>query len=239
MTVRNRIMRWVLPVAILSVPVPASAQDGGDGTIPSTVDINALIEETQIVSDNPDLMDLVWWLPPVFWAASLAGDQTTGADELEEIENVVAPYTMVAASQGRIGPFGGVAWLEPDVLRSTIVLIDSRGVEYKPLADTDVSPDARNLTAMMSPILASVAGPIGANLNFFFFPATDQSGRMIADPASTGSLSIRIASETYDWQLPLGSVLPPKECPVDQVRMKGNWDYCPYHGDKLVFIDQR
>jgi hypothetical protein len=56
----------------------------------------------------------------------------------------------------------------------------------------------------------------------------------LADPLSEGSLSIRIGEQSFDWKLPLGSLMPPKMCPKDKEILNGAWIYCPWHGEKLV-----
>jgi len=33
--------------------------------------------------------------------------------------------------------------------------------------------------------------------------------------------------------MPLACLMPDKYCPVDDLKMKGDWLFCPYHGVKL------
>lgn len=212
----------------------ANVQNDAGIVTGSSIDIMALVADTQKVSTNQEVMDLVWWLPIEFWQATAAQEPSMTDKDLRELEDVLSPYTIVAVAFGNIGPFGGIKWLDRDDLRQKLALVDADGNEYAPYTSENVSPDANNLVAVLSAYFASVLGPIGDNLNFFFFSANGVSGERIADASQEGSFSVRLASETYEWDLPLGSVLPPKKCPVDDEPMPGNWQYCPFHGRKLV-----
>ena len=59
----NRSTRFTAPIftaILLSLSLGAHADDW-------KVSVNDLIDETQRVSDHPDRLGLVWWLPDEFW----------------------------------------------------------------------------------------------------------------------------------------------------------------------------
>jgi len=234
---KSRPIGLMISVATIGLLSTVGLTYGADRGRPlSDIDIVAMVAETQKQSPDPDVMDLVWWLPLEFWQASMAQEGSLTEKDLQDVAEVLSPYTMVSVAFGALGPFGGVTWLDPELLRQKTVLVDADGNEYRPYPSAEVGPDARNLISMMQPMLGSLLGAMGENFNFFFFPADGVSGKPIADPSRKGSFSVKVGDKTYEWRLPLGSVLPPQKCPVDDEPMPGNWQYCPWHGKKLVVV---
>ena len=72
------------------------------------VDINALVQETQKMSDRSGEMTLIWWIPEEFWQASFQQDPNMTAAQTEEFIKVLRPYMLIVAVDGNIGSFGGV-----------------------------------------------------------------------------------------------------------------------------------
>lgn len=198
------------------------------------VNLNNLINETQQMSEAPDEMTLVWWVPTEFWEASMAQDGTVASDEIDDFVKVLTPYTVVFAVDGTMGEFGGITYVSEKKIRKTIRLVDSKGERHAPLAKEDVNPDAVNLLAMLRPVIVNMLGPLGENMHFLVFPAKNKDGRTIAPATSEGKFSVELGSNTFDWRLPLGSLLDPKTCPKDGESMNGAWNFCPRHGNALA-----
>ena len=76
-------------------------------------------------------------------------------------------------------------------------------------------------------------GPMGQNVHFYAFSATDNAGNRIADARKEETFSVTLTGREYKWRLPLGSLLPPKKCPLDGEILNGAYKYCPWHGAKL------
>ncbi len=197
--------------------------------------LQALVKETQRESQAPKELGLIWWIPTMYWRASItASDPNAGKEQLEKFEKVLSPYILVAAVQGQIGPLGGIQWTQEERLRSNFALIDRNGKEYRPLASGAVSPDAKNLIAILRPVIANMLGPMGEHLYFMYFPSLTDGKIPIADPLAEGSFAIRMGNDTHKWRLPLGALLPKKQCPVDSEIFSGAFKYCPFHGKELV-----
>ncbi len=197
------------------------------------VDVREVIAETQRTSANPGTSDLVWWIPTEFWRASLANEPSVTAELLSQFEATLAPYVMFAVVHGKIGPFAGVSWTPEADLLPTIKLTGPGGEVHRPLEASGLSPDAKNLSGSLRPVLVNMLGPMGQNMHFVFFSAKDSSGAPLADPLNPGEFSFGMMDETYSWRLPLGSLLPKKHCPVDGEALNGAWQFCPWHGKKL------
>lgn len=218
----------VIVAALLVYGLTASsfAQDG-------QIDLNALISETQKMGEKADEMTLVWWLPEEYWQTVFAQDPTTTEAQTEEFLGVLRPYTLFAVVEGKIGPFGGVTYKAEEDVRGGTRLIDQEGTEYVPLGEDEVGADAKNLLSAMKPVLANILGPMGQNVNFFLFPAKGKKGNKLADPTQEGTFSVKLTDRAFKWRLPLGSLLPPKICPVDGEKLNGAWKFCPWHGVEL------
>ena len=197
------------------------------------VDINALIQETQKMSQSAEELTLIWWIPEDFWRASFEQNPNTTAAQIEEFMKVLRPYTMVVAVDGKIGSLGGVTYESESTIRNSIRLIDNQGNNYRALSNEKVDADMKNFLSMMKPVLVNILGPLGQNMYFYLFPAKNKAGHEIANARKEGTFSVKLAKKEFKWRLPLGSLLPPKICPVDGEKMSGAWKYCPWHGVEL------
>ncbi len=198
------------------------------------IDGNELINELTAVSDDPDLVTMVFWLPEEFWDWSFSQDPSLSSEVREQMVSVIRPYAMFGIVDGKMGPFGGVSFVNFVDLRRGVVLVDGSGGRHKPLSEDVLSPDALNLGAMMKPVLTNFVGPLGENMYFFFFESTVGEGAAIASPQAPGRFSVEVGDQVFDWKTPLSTVIPPKFCPIDNEKMNGTWKYCPFHGAELL-----
>jgi hypothetical protein len=214
-------------LTLLLLPTISVADD-------AKVSVNALVEETQRMSEDPRSLSMVWWIPVEFWEASMASAAIPSTPEqIADFTSILRAYTLFAVANGALEPFGGVTWTPKAELRNSIVLKGSDGTNYMPIGEDQVSPDARNLAAAMKPALANMLGPVGEHTEFVFFPGNSPDGKPIADAKAEGSFRFKIREDVYSWRLPLGSLLPMKVCPKDGEKLSGAWKYCPWHGKKL------
>ncbi len=63
------------------------------------VNINALLHETQKMSQKVNEMTLVWWIPEAFWRLSSAQDPTITETQVEELIKILRPYTLIVPKQ--------------------------------------------------------------------------------------------------------------------------------------------
>lgn len=201
---------------------------------PPEVDTEALIRDTQRTSPGSDRVTMVWWIPEEFWRVSFAQEKSLTAEGVEDMLKALRPYTLVAVVDGRMGPMGSVTFKPEAEVRKQVVFVDTSGKEHRPLADDAINQDVKLFLGVMKPMLANMLGPMGESMYFFAFPARSEAGKPLADPLSEGAFAFKVADQTFNWRLPLGSLMPPKMCPRDKEVVNGAWSYCPWHGDKLV-----
>ncbi|UCG51919.1 MAG: hypothetical protein JSW58_17430 [Candidatus Latescibacterota bacterium] len=197
------------------------------------VDINALVQEIQKMSDETDEMTLVWWIPEEFWLVSFAQDPSVTETQTQEFLSVLRPYTIIAVVDGTLGPFGGVTYRPEAEIRSTIRIKDNQGTRYQPLGEDEVGADTKSLLAMMKPVFVNMFGPMGENMHFVIFPAKDKEGRRIGEAKREGAFSVSLGEREFRWRLPLGSLLPPKICPTCGEKLSGAYGFCPWDGAEL------
>ncbi|WP_286756084.1 hypothetical protein [Roseivirga sp. UBA838] len=197
------------------------------------IDINELINETQLMSEDQNLMRLVWYIPLEYWEASFAADESISADELEEMIDIFDDFELIAVIDGEFGVFGNIKYTPISEVRAMIRLETSDGKKHLPLDDSEISNDASTLMSFMQPMLANMMGDMGKNMQFFMFKSKGKEDRLI-DPFKQHSFKVHLGDEVFSFELPLASLLPPKYCPTDGKKMKGTWIYCPFHGVELT-----
>jgi len=197
------------------------------------INVAALTQETQRMSQKPDRIAMVWWIPEEFWSASLAQAPGMTTAQADEFLKVIRPYTMVAAVDGTVGAFAGVTYKSEDWIRANTRLVDAQGRSYAPGTVEDVNADTKNMLQIIKPILANMLGPMGQNMHFLLFPAKTEAGTQIAAAREKGQFTVKLGDEEFKWRLPLDALLPAKLCPACKQECKGSWSFCPWCGESL------
>jgi hypothetical protein len=248
LTKRNMFFAVVSVLLMLSCPVSiAWAQAVGNekpqapakSTVsaqPHSGDSPDLLRETQLTVQEPGYAGLVWWIPFEFWQHAMT-DRGLSPDEADKNFAALKDYIVIGTFAAKVGGLGGMDFIPPAELEKNIFVRAASGDEFAIV--TDPAQDAKNLAAMMKPMLASAMGKAGENFDVLFFPARDKHGNIIADAQQKGTFSIvlknivGVPESVYEWRLPLTSVSPPKFCPVGKERVNANWHFCPWHGVAL------
>jgi len=237
----------VLFVALVSA-APAQSQNA-DARTPSREQAAAKAASQPYTSDTPDILretqlginqtgytGLIWWIPFEFWQKSSAERGLT-AEQTEMALGKLRDYTVVCIFAAKVGSLGSFDFVSAEAIEKNTFLRDADGKEYSVIKDP--SQDAKNLAAMIRPVLSAALGKAGENTQMLFFPSRSKEGSMIADATHKGQFSIVVRAflgepeAVYLWRLPLTSVSPPKYCPVGKERVNLNWEYCPWHGVPL------
>jgi hypothetical protein len=148
-----------------------TGQSHGQGDI----DLQAIAQETQKMSQTPNDLTLVWWVPEQFWQASLERDSTVTKAQVNQFLKTLRPYTMVFIVDGQMGRFGGITFTSEEAVRmarfkatncdffdcSNVTIKDAEGSSYAPLSESAVDPDTKNLLQIFKPIIVNMLGPMG------------------------------------------------------------------------------
>ena len=230
MVIKNINARWI---SLVVVGLVLSGLTGAPFADTVKIDTNALIHETQKMSDKPNTSTMVWWAPEEFWEHSFSQNPGATEAQVEEMVAVIRPYTIIIVVDGTIGPFGGVTFKSEPEIRPIIQVRDGRGNIHRPLGEESINVDTRNFLSAVRPVFANMMGPLGENMHFFLFPSHNSAGEKIADATKEGSFSLKLGAEEFAWRLPLGSLLPPKICPTCGAKLSGAYKFCPWDGTKL------
>lgn len=198
------------------------------------IDLNELINDSQIHAGDQGEIKLNWWIPTEFWRATFQNEPGIPDYQVDEFIDILKPYSIFAVIDGEIGAFGGVTYAPLSEIEKNIVMIGTDGKEHKPLKYAELSQDVQNFLSMFKPVLINMIGQMGENMHFFVFEDLTKTGKRVADPTTEGQLQVNVLDEEYVWKTPLPALLPPKYCPIDKEEMKGSWKYCPYHGEELL-----
>lgn len=195
------------------------------------VDLDAMLNETQIVSDDEDYVDLIWWIPTEYWKAVYAQDSSIPEDEATQMTSLLKDYDIVAAVRGKIGYFGGVTFQDEASIRNDL-LFEYDGVTYDAMDTKDLAPDLKSFIDIMRPMFSNMMGNMGENLYFVVYQDGASNGGIV-DPYGDKQLTLTLSDFSDTLQFPLSSLLQPKKCPKDGALYNGKWEYCPFHGNAL------
>lgn len=198
------------------------------------ININKLTAETQQLSESPDKMKLVWWIPTDFWKAVFNQDKNLPKDQSDLMLGYLEKYTMVVTVDGDIDVNGDVSYHSSDEIFKNLKVVDEKGEKYAPLLHDEIDLDTQQLINIMKPVLGQMLGNVGENMHFFLFQKKDDPLNKIVDPLHSDSFAIELSEDRFKWDLPLSSLLKPKKCTVCNEYHDGSWTYCPYHGNKLA-----
>lgn len=169
--------------------------------------------------------------PYNFW--EIIGEQMKVSPEF--VENIVTQMKdyMMFCVVDYTTTSSGINFKTDEEIRKSIKLTDSSKNVLKPLADTDISADAKKLLQNLKPLMAQMLGQFGEGMRIYLFKPKKLNGQSAFNVLTKNNFTLSWNTTSLNWQLPLSSVLPPKFCSIDNEKMKGNWEYCPIHGIKL------
>src|ERR1043166_3757498 len=118
-------------------------------------DIEQIIHDTQRMSHHPDRIDLVWWVPSVFWEETFKSESHMSQEQKQEFVKTVDDYTVFILVSSEIGAMAAVTpRSKEELLKNTEFKV--HGEVIKPVPDEKLSPAAKNLFAMMKPVMANM-----------------------------------------------------------------------------------
>lgn len=222
---KTREMLGILALcAALAIAAPARAQK---------VELGKLVADTQKISQTGQRIVMVWWLPNEYWEAVVDNDPSFTKEMARNIIRVVGDYFIVALVDGRISPFGSITARPRPELLAELSLTVPGNRELRPLEDGKLPPDLQNLIVALKPMFAKMAGQFGQAMEMFVFPGVTPGGARFVDPRREGRFSLGVAGQSFQWRLPLGSLLPDRYDPDTKETFPGNFNFNPFTGNKL------
>ena len=245
---------------LCGLAVPAAAQDPGPQRKGiADVQMESLAQDSQKSAENtPDNhLNLVWWIPQEFWAASFAQEGSLTPAARDDLLRVLEKYSMLAIVQADVGTFGQFKFYDRAKVAGALeVEVESPTGTIK-LQASDADAELEPLIAVISPILASAMGNLGANMHFFVLEDRGQrsdsanasvrdsgagspgkpSDRRVLDPYEQNTIRVAIKTTAGERlvariETPLNSLFVPRMCPNGKPAHV-SWKFCPWNGERL------
>ncbi len=140
---------------------------------------------------------------------------------------------MLAVVDADASVTGAFHYRDAAYLSSKMILKDVYGAEHKFIKETSLSSDLRAILDSFKPVLKSLLGSLGQNMHFFVYSDQDVKGERFFNPYIKNDFTLTVGEDVYKWKTPTSALLPLKFCDIDKEYLNGDWNYCPYHGNKL------
>ena len=231
-------MKKLVKIACLAIALTGIAT-AAERKAPQDINSVDLTNETQQLSNENRVLDLVWWIPVEFWEAVLAQDPSVTQAQVDDMMGVMRPYFLIVVVQADISPFGAFNFLEEPRIRRGLEVsyTDASGRRSALAVLPTTNNDFELLLQQLGPVLANAMGNLGQNFNFYAFSAVDDDGNRIASPYDSGSINVRLNARegsptVFSFEAPLDSLYVPRICPNGKPAHI-SWNYCPWDGTRL------
>jgi hypothetical protein len=195
-------------------------------------DFQQFMAETQRLQRSAEGIALVWWIPTDFWSESFKQSSNLTPRQRDEFLVALEPYSVFAVLRVDVGALG-VMKPHPRSQMLDTLDIKCNGSSLTAVADTQLSPEMKNIMMIMKPMLANVLGQFGQGLEFVVF-TNSKAGKKIVDPRREDRLTGQFYGHLLNWRLPLGSLLAPKVDPATGEEFPGNYGFNPFTGAALA-----
>lgn len=194
--------------------------------------LNEITYDLMIVDHSGSDMAFVWWMPPEYWQILIEKQAEDTDENIQSFFEAFDGHVVFAALKGEIKPNTGVEFRSLNEINENLIFTDASGNRYFPLDPEDTDYRMQMLFAVLKPAFSNMLGQYGQNIQFIVFDLEGES--VPPKPTDKGRFYIKFFESDYSFRLPVGVFLPPNYCPVDGEMLRGDWNYCPYHGNRLT-----
>ena len=195
-------------------------------------DIQSLVQETQRSSSADQHLTMAWWIPQEFWQASLSNNPNITADARAQLLNALDDYQLFVLVHAKIGAAGITDAQSKDELVSHAQFVVA-GKNIDPIPADKLPPSTQAVLGSLKPALVGMLGAMGQSMQIIVYPSKRDGVRLI-DTAKASTFQYTLYDQTFQWRMPLASLLPKKIDPKTNEEFPGNYEYNPYTGGKLT-----
>ena len=193
-----------------------------------------MLAEIQLMRQSATNLKLVWWIPTEYWGIAMREQQAVTPDQIEYIENLLNDYTIIAAGDYSLLPQHNTIEFKVIDIKKGVEFYNSNHKKISALKNSQIKKEVVVIiNDMMKPLFTQMLGKTGTGVEFFIYNNKDMAGNRILDPNKPGSFKIEVNNETFQFNLPLVSLMKEKVCKNDSAKFPGNYVYCPFHGTEL------
>ncbi len=199
------------------------------------MDMNKLLKDILYTDAGKDQITILYWIPEIYWEVMAAKDpKNFSAETLSQVKEMLGNKTIFFAVSGKMNtPMRSFEAKEESYLRSNIS-VTFNGKTYKPIPEAKLSEELKMLNDYMKPIFSQMLGDMGSGMTLFYFDMTDSNGEELLNPYSDSDFKLELASTKNTFHLPLPSLFKDSKCTNDGELFPANYEFCPYHGSKLI-----
>ena len=193
-----------------------------------------MLAEIQLMRQSATNLKLVWWIPTEYWGIAMREHEAVTSDQIEYIENLLDDYTIIAAGDYSLLPQNNTIEFKVIDIKKGVEFYNSDHKKISALKNSQIQKEVVIIiNDMMKPLFTQMIGKTGTGVEFFIYNNKDMAGNRILDPNKPGSFKIEVNNETFQFNLPLVSLMKEKVCKNDSAKFPGNYVYCPFHGTEL------
>jgi hypothetical protein len=197
----------------------------------AAADLREFVQETQQSVTVSQQLTLAWWIPPEFWEVSLAANPNVPPETVTAVRDSFHDYQVFAVVRANMGIQGltGAA-SKADLLANSRFQIGGKAIP--PIDSTQLPIGVQTMLGAMRPLLSGMLGQLGQSMELIVYPAV-VDGQRLNDPLKPGAFQYSVYDQTFNWRMPLASLLPKKVDPKSHEEFPGNYQYNPYTRAKL------
>jgi hypothetical protein len=199
------------------------------------VDQNKLLKDIVYTHTGNDDITILYWFPEIYWEVMAAKDPKSITPEvISQLKQMLGNKSIFIAVSGKMNTSTrSFQAKEESYIRSNISVV-LNGKAYKPIADSKLSEELKMLNSYLKPMFAQMLGEMGSGMSIFYFEITDNSGENLLNPYNNLDFNLNLASVKNTFHLPLPSLFQDSKCTNDGELFPANYEFCPYHGSKLI-----
>jgi len=199
------------------------------------VDQNKLLKDIVYTYNGNDQITILYWFPVVYWEIMSAKDPKIITPEvISQLKQMLGNKSIFFAVSGKLNTNTQLFEAKDEsYLRSNISVVYN-GKTYKPIADAKLPEELKMLNDYIKPMFSQMLGDMGSGLSIFYFEVVDNTGQNLLDPYSGLDYSLTLGALKNTFHLPLPSLFKDSKCTNDGELFPANYEFCPYHGSKLI-----
>jgi len=198
------------------------------------VDVNKLLKDI-LYTNSGDQITIFFWIPDMYWDVMASRDKKTFTPEvLSQLKQMLNNKSIFFAVSGKINAYSSQFVAKEDSYIRTNLAIQFNGKTYKPIPESKLSEELNMLNDYMKPMFTKMLGDMGSGMTLYYFDILDNEGNNQLDPYSNSDFTVNLGSLKHTFHLPLPSLFTDSKCANDGELFPANYEYCPYHGSKLI-----
>ena len=146
-------------------------------------------------------MTMVIWIPQELYRGFLIRHPHVKPGQIKRLTETTRHYTIVFAAAGTLkGPdIQGMDYYTGAEIMKNLRIKDSLGHLHKPLTESEISPDMKQISSLLRTSLKELEAQKGMKIYAFFF---QKNGKAIVNAADEGGFSAVLYGQDHRWDLP-------------------------------------